>query len=301
MPLTPEDRRAGFEHQLSIIQMEVSLTQVFERPLQGRQFFEEVIRDHLDLGRPDRVQLVFGRKVTRRTPGRFRTRVLTRDVSPSLYVEYKRSRVKQYYKNGRALRTELTINNTYDFQVQRNIRNLGSLRDLGKSINRRLVDAQCASFRGRMSGDAFEKVVLPSKKDGQRVPALRFGDLRVMALLAALCGFFHLVDGFRNRNLRQRVAALLDGREYSRAQMTYDLRRLKLNGLIERVGNSHNYTVTAGGRRMALLLTKSYSRLFQSLPLEPEPPPESPPPLQRAWRALDRALDHHLQEARLTA
>lgn len=302
MPMTPEDREVGFVHQLSILQMEVSLTQVFDRPLRGRQFFEEVIRENLDLGRPDHVQLIFGRRIGRRTPGRFRTRVLTREVSPSLHVDYKRSRIKQYYKEGRALRTEMTINNTYDFRVGRKICNLEHLRDLGKNANRRLVGAQCASFRGRLGGDAFEQVVLPSKKDGQRVPALRFGDLRVMALLAALCGFFHLPEGFRNRDLRQRVAALLDGREYSAGQMTYDLRRLRRHGLIGRVATTHAYIATDRGRRTALLLTKSYTRLFRTLPLEPEPPPAaSSTRLQRAWHTLDRALDNHLREARLAA
>ena len=58
-------------------QGEFSLTQVLDRPLSGRVFFEEVIRENLDLGRPDQVALIFGKRVTRRTPGWFRTRVLT--------------------------------------------------------------------------------------------------------------------------------------------------------------------------------------------------------------------------------
>ncbi len=58
-----EDRRAGYDWELSIWQMEVSLTQVFDRPLRGREFFEEIIHDNLDLGRPDHVQLIFDRVV----------------------------------------------------------------------------------------------------------------------------------------------------------------------------------------------------------------------------------------------
>ena len=61
---------------------EFSLTQVLDRPLTGRIFFEQVIRENLDLGRPDQVQLIFNRRVTKRTPGRFRTRVLTDGVIP---------------------------------------------------------------------------------------------------------------------------------------------------------------------------------------------------------------------------
>ena len=67
-------------------QVEVSLTQIFDRPVRGREFFEEVIRDDLDLGRPDRVQLVFDRVVTKKTPGRFRTRVIQDGVHPSLHI-----------------------------------------------------------------------------------------------------------------------------------------------------------------------------------------------------------------------
>ena len=69
LPLTKKDRQAGFEYDLSVWQMEVSLTQIFDRPVRGREFLEEVIRDNLDLGRPDRVQLIFEKRVGKMTPG----------------------------------------------------------------------------------------------------------------------------------------------------------------------------------------------------------------------------------------
>jgi hypothetical protein len=114
-PFTAAHRRAGYRYQLSILQAEFALTQVLDRPHTGRCFFEEVIRENLDIGRPDQMQLIFNRRVTRRTPGQFRTRVLTHGVVPSLHVDYKKARVKQYHKEGQALRTETTINDTYDF------------------------------------------------------------------------------------------------------------------------------------------------------------------------------------------
>src|SRR5690349_2571474 len=106
-------RKAGYRYQLSILQAEFSLTQVLDRPVLGRMFFEEVIRENLDLGRPDEVQLIFDRKIIRTTPGRFRTRIVTAGVTPSINVYYKNTRIKQYHKEGRALRTETTINNTW--------------------------------------------------------------------------------------------------------------------------------------------------------------------------------------------
>ena len=62
-----------------------------------------MIRENLDIGRPDHVQLIFERRITKQTPGRFRTRVITEGVTPSLHIDYKRSRIKQYHKEGRAL------------------------------------------------------------------------------------------------------------------------------------------------------------------------------------------------------
>ncbi len=93
-PFTAADRAAGIRCDVSILQAEFALTQVFDRPAQGRVFFEEAIRENLDPGRPDRVQLVFDRRVTRRTPSRHRTRVVTEGVSPSLHVDCKHSRIR---------------------------------------------------------------------------------------------------------------------------------------------------------------------------------------------------------------
>jgi hypothetical protein len=300
-PLSSEDRKAGYQHCLSILQFEFSTTQVFDRPARGREFFEEVIRDNLDLGRPDRVQLIFDRRVTRRTPGRFRTRVLTQGVEPSLHADYKNSKIKQYYKNGRALRTELTVNNTYDFGVPRGLKSFACLRELGRNANRRLLDAQSISHRCPLTPDAFQEVVLPTHRDGQRIPGLRFGDPRVMALLQALCGFFHIPAGFQNQDLRRRVSRLLDeSTSYSLGRMTYDLRRLALNGLIERVGKTRTYRVTPRGCRVALLFTKTYNRVLRPAPLEPDAPGRDTA-LGRVWRNLDKAVNSTFKAARLAA
>jgi hypothetical protein len=145
-PFTPADREAGYRYDISILQAEFSLTQVLDRPVSGRVFFEHVIRDNLDAGRPDRIGLVFNRRLMttgpRRTPGRFRTRVITEGVTPSLYIDYKHTQVKQYHKLGRALRTETTINDTRDFGIGKRLTNLPALRQVGFSANRRLLRVQ---------------------------------------------------------------------------------------------------------------------------------------------------------------
>jgi len=198
-PFTAKDRQAGYRYQISILQAEFSLTQVLDRPVSGRIFFEEVIRENLDIGRPSQVPLIFDRRVSRRTPGRFRTRVITDGVVPSLHVDYQNSRIKQYHQEGRALRTETTINNTRDFGIGKLLKNLPALRQVGFQANRRLLDVQTISHDCSIGEDAFDQVVRPIQVEGQRASALRFGDARGQALLSALVLFSFQLRGFTNQ------------------------------------------------------------------------------------------------------
>jgi hypothetical protein len=134
-PFSAADRDAGYRYDVSVLQAEFSLTQMLDRPVTGRIFFEHVIRDNLDVGRAEKVGLIFDRQIRRRgphpTPSRFRTRVLTTGVTPSLHADYKHTGIKQYHKEGRALRTETTINNTRDFGIGKGLGNLPALREIG--------------------------------------------------------------------------------------------------------------------------------------------------------------------------
>ena len=162
-PFSARDRQAGYRYDLSILQIELSLTQVLDRPLTGRIFFEEVIRENLDIGRPKQVQLIFDRGVTKATPGLFRTRVITDGVVPSLHVDYKGTRIKQYHKEGRALRTETTINNTYDFNIGKRLPNLPRLRQIGFQANRRLLEVEKISHDCMLAEEAFQQLIAPAK------------------------------------------------------------------------------------------------------------------------------------------
>jgi hypothetical protein len=93
-PFTAADRRRGYGHLLSVRQAELSDTRVFDRPQAGRAWFELTLQDQLTLGRPDQVEIIFARKVTRATPGRFLTRVITQGVQPKLQAHYKHSKIK---------------------------------------------------------------------------------------------------------------------------------------------------------------------------------------------------------------
>jgi DNA-binding PadR family transcriptional regulator len=309
-PFTRRDRQAGYRYQLSILQAEFSRTQVLDRPLSGRLLFEDLIRENLDLGRPDRVQLIFGRRVTRQTPGRFRTRVLTEGVVPSLHVTYKHSDLKQYLKGlrpaaaGRSLRTELTVNDTRDFEIGRGLTNLAALRQVGFQATRRLLDVQRLSLDGTIGDVTVERVHRPVTVAGQRVPGLRFLDPRVLALFLALVVFRLVPQGFTARDLRQHMAPLLGQppAELSLGQLTYDLRRLRLHGLIERLPKRHRYRVTDAGLRVALFVPRLWARALRpGLATVMPTAASNDSALRRAFERLERAMDDWCAEAKLVA
>jgi hypothetical protein len=306
LPLTVDDGRAGFRYHLSLLQMEVSRTQVLDNPLRGREFFEEVIRDNLDLGRPDRIQLLVDRRIRTNTPGRFCTRVVTEGIVPSLHIEYKRCHIKQYWKEGRALRTETTFNDTYDFGIGRGLSNFAYLRTLGQHINTRLLHLERTAHDCGLSQAHLSVLTAPGyTAAGQPAPALKLGDPRVTALLAGLCLFALTPEGITNRRLRPLVAELLGvpDQQYTPRQMGYDLRRLKRKGLIQPVAGKLCYTLTPYGRRVALFLTKVQARVLrpglQALDLHIVS--DAPPPLRVACANLDAAIHSLASEAQLAA
>lgn len=304
-PFTAEDRAAGYRYDLSILPAEFSLTQVLDRPLTGRVFFEEVIRENLDIGRPDHVQLIFERRISKQTPGRFRTRVLTEGVTPSLHIDYKGCRIKQYHKEGRALRTETTIHNARDFgtHVGKRLHNLPVLRQIGFQANRRLLNVQRISQDCAIGEEEFRRVTQPLEVQGQRASALPYADPCVLALCSALLVFRLLPRGFANRELREHWAPLLgkDPSQLTQGRMTYQLRRLRLHGLIVRLPGSHRYEVTQRELRIALFFTRSYARVLRpgmaelnevGLPADAK--------LRHAAEQFETAMDEYVGRAKLT-
>jgi hypothetical protein len=303
-PFPARDREAGYRYQISILQIELSLTQVLDRPVSGRIFFEDVIRENLDIGRPKQVQLIFDRGVTKTTPGSFRTRVITDGVIPSLHIDYKGTRIKQYHKEGQALRTETTINNTRDFYIGKSLRNLPALRQIGFQANRRLLQTQRITHDSILAEETFQQLNRPRLVDGQRASALRFADPMVQAIWNALLLFDLLPAGFSNRDLRSNLAALRGQpvERYTQGRMTYQLRRLRLHGLIERIPKTHRYQLTDFGFRVAVFCTRTYSRILRpGLGLVLPATSSLPTPLRRSFDKLEREVNSWVDQAKLVA
>jgi hypothetical protein len=295
-PLTAADRAAGYWWQLSIRQIEVSRTLVFDDPRRARSFFEALVADNIGIGRPEQVALVFARPLRRPAKTDYGTRVFTAGTDVRIDFRYKHCRIKQYLKDRRALRVETVINNPSDLDVRRRLEHLPELVAKARRVNRRLLIIERAGQSCAIGSALFERIHLPYDREGQRTGALRFGDTRVMALAGALCHQLHAVAGFTNKTLRALVAAHLE-QPYNQTKMSYDLRRLRLHGLIQRLPRSNTYVLTAEGIRVAVFYTKLQDRLLRPL-LEADKPP-APIDVRRALNTLERAVSDYVHAARL--
>ncbi len=218
-PFTAADRNAGYWWDLSMRQVEVSRTLVFDDPRRARSFFESLVADNVGIGRPEQVSMVFARQVPKTTREPFRGRIFSAGTEVRMDFAYKHSRVKQYLKEGRALRIETVINKPWDLNIRSRLEHLPELVDKARQVNDRLLMIERAGQGCAIGSVLFERIHQPYTREGQRTGAFRFGDSRAMALAGALCCVVHAVSGFTNQSLRWLVAGLL-GSDYSRNQMT---------------------------------------------------------------------------------
>jgi hypothetical protein len=298
-PFTEDDQRAGYWWELSMCQVEVSRTLVFDDPRRARGFFESLVADNIGIGRPEQIRAVFiADRRGRKTPLPSSTRVFSPGTEVHVDFSYKHSSVKQYLKEGRALRIETVINKPSDIGVLARLEHLPELVGKARQVNDRLLMIERAGQGCAIGSALFERIHQPYAWEGQRTGAFRFGDQRAMALAGSLCLVVHAVTGFTNKSLRGQVAGLL-GRDYSSSQMSYDLRRLRLHGLIERRVGTNSYTLTPDGIRVAVFYTKLRARLL--LPLLDADKPPAPLELRHALTTIERVLGDYVTNARIGA
>jgi hypothetical protein len=300
LPLTDADRAAGYWWELSMRQVEVSRTIVFSQPRHARAFFEALVADNLDIGRPEVVELIFkrGQPRGRKAAGTFKTKVVTYGTEVNVNAFYRHSRIKQYLKDGRALRIETVLNDPCDLGCQRRLHNLPELQSKARAVNRRLLDTERVGQGCVLASPAFERIAHPTvTTEGRRAPALRFGDPRVQALAGALATTLLAVTGITNKSLRALMTGLL-AEPYSMSRASYDLTRLRRNGLIERVAGRNLYRLTPDGLAFAIFYSKVHNRVLRPL-LATADAPHAPPPLRAALRTIDQHIDTRLAAARL--
>jgi hypothetical protein len=210
VPLTAADQAAGFWWDLAMRQVEISRTIVFAAPRHTRAFFEALVADNLDIGRPERTEIIFKRSPRgAKARGTFKTAIDRHATAVTLNIFYKHSRIKQYMKDGRALRIETVVNDACDFGCGRLLGNFSDLQARARDCNRRMLETERAGQGCVLANPVFERIAHPTvDAAGRRASAMRFGDLRVQALAGALCSVLGAATGITNRSLRALMTGL---------------------------------------------------------------------------------------------
>ena len=213
-PFTADDTAAGYRYELSVLQAEFSLTQMLDSPVTGRIFFDQLIRDNLDIGRPDQVGLIFGRRVRGGASAPRRAgsapasspRASPRACTSTTRTRKSSSTTSWARHSGRKPRS-MTPN---DFGVAKGLSHLPELKEIGFTASRRLLDVQRISHDPAEGAAALAALTQPViSPAGTRTAGMPITSPRVQALLAALCVFRLLPNGFTNRDLRTYLAPLL--------------------------------------------------------------------------------------------
>ena len=298
VPLTAADQAAGFWWDLAMRQVEISRTIVFAAPRHTRAFFEALVADNLDIGRPERTEIIFKRSPRgAKARGTFKTAIDRHATAVTLNIFYKNSRIKQYMKDGRALRTETVVNDACDFGCGRLLGNFADLQARARDCNRRILETERAGQGCVLANPVFERIAHPTvDTEGRRASAMRFGDFRVQALAGALCSVLGAATGITNRSLRALMTGLT-GTPYTMNQASYDLARLRRNGLLSRRPHANTYDLTPDGLAFAVFYTKVHDRVLA--PLFAAGQPQAPPPLRAALTAIQHHIDDRLASARL--
>jgi hypothetical protein len=299
VPLSQQDREHDCWWQLSMRQIEVSRTLVFDDPRRVRAVFEELLAGNMNLGRPGSVQVIFGSRAARSADWEFSTRLLNRPDQVTVNLAFKHSRIKIYLKEDRALRIETVVNDPGDLGCKRGLEHLDELSARARACNARLMDAVVAGQGcGILANPVFERIARPSADAaGRRVPAMRFGDPRVQALAGCLAVWEMAVSGITNKSLRAWMTGML-GSPYTMNQASYDLARLRRNGLIERVPRSNTYRLTGDGMTFALVYSRVHDKVLLPLTAHDQPI-AAPADVRAAWRTVTRHIDSTVAATRI--
>ena len=291
LPLNAADRAAGYWWELSMRQVETSRTIVLDDPRRARTVFEQLLAGNLHLGRPEHVEIIFGRKVTSVTPGVFSTRVLNRPDQVTVNFSFKHSRIKIYLKEDRALRVETVCNDPAGLGCKRGLDNLDELQARARDCNARLMQAiRAGQGAGCLASPVFERIAQPTlTEDGRRAPALRFGDPRAQALAGTLAVLGFAVTGITNKSLRAWMTGLL-GEPCTMTKASYDLARLSRNGLITRIPRTNTYQLTRDGQLFAVFYSKVHDQVLYPLMAARHEPTAAPAEIRRALHTIDRHI-----------
>jgi hypothetical protein len=304
---TEQERRyAGCQHRLFFSQIEFCDNLIFRRRAALDKLGERLLDANRTIGQPNKITVIFGRKVTKQYRGKLQTEIEDMNLpNPVIRSHY---RNKQYVRDHLILRTEAAGNNVTDYGVNKAVEHLPALRDKLSAINNNYLDIQQDILETFIDRGQLQRLAKPTiTATGKRIPGLKLDNPRQLALMHALVRFAQIpaANTFSTGEIYPHVAAALGStpHQYDLASLRYDLSKLRAKGLVERLPRSRRYRLPAAGYSMSLIFLKLFERVYAPLtaallgPVRADQtlPDRKRSPLDRLYQRLTDALDHLLR------
>ena len=298
-----ERKHSGCQHRLFFAQIEYCHNLIFSRRTALDELGDRLLDINRTIGRPDKITVIFGRKVTSRYRGKLQTEIEDMHLpNPVIRSHYGHGFIKQYVRDHRILRTEAATNNVNDYGVKKAVENLPQLRERLSTINENYLNVQQDILETFLDGGQLRKLTEPTRlANGRRVPGLRLDHPRLLALMHALVRFAHIAAGstFTTAELHPYVAEALacSPADYTLASLRYDLSKLRAKNLVEKLPHSRKYRLLACGYSVCLLFLKLFERIYAPLTAGLLCPFRGDPKLQNEKRSqLDRLYQRVLDD-----
>src|SRR3984893_3111059 len=266
-----EREHAGCQHRLFFSQVEFWDNLIFRRRAALDRLGERLLDANRTIGQPDKITVIFGRKITKHYRGKLQTEIEDMNLpNPVIRSHYGNVFIKQYVRDHLILRTEPASNNVKDYGVNKAVENLPVLRKAMSAINDNYLNVQQDILETFVDRGQLRKLAEPTiTSTGKRIPGLKLDHPRQLALMHALVRFAHIAAGntFTTAEIHPIVIEALGciPEHYTLASLRYDLSKLRAKGLVAKIPNSRRYHLLPQGYSICLVFLKLFESVYAPL------------------------------------
>jgi hypothetical protein len=266
-----ERKQAGCQHRLFFVQVEYCDNLIFRRRAALDQMGERLLDANRTIGQPNKITVIFGRRITKQYRGKLQTVIEDLDLpNPVIRSHYRNGFLKQYVRDHVLLRTEPASNNVADYGVKKAVENLPQLRKKISAVIDNYHNVQQDILETFVDRGQLRKLAQPTvMPNGKRIPGLKLDHPRQLALMHALVRFSHVAaqSTFTTPEIYADTLTALETapKQYSLASLRYDLSKLRAKGLVEKVPKSRRYRLLPEGYSLCLVFLKLFERIYAPL------------------------------------
>jgi hypothetical protein len=302
-----ERRQGGCWHRLFFAQVEYCDNLIFYRRAALDRLGERLLDTNRDIGKPNKLTVIFGRRINRRYHGKLQTEIEDLHLgNPVMRSYYKNGFAKHYVRDHDVLRFETASNDVKtDYGINKAVENLAPLREKLQGITERYQNVQQDILETFLDRGELRKLAEPTlRSNGKRIPGLKIDHPRQLALMHSLVRFSHVAaaDTFTTTEVHIEAAEALGvvPEKYSLSTVRYELSKLRAKGLVEKIPHSRRYRLLSNGYRICLLFLKLFDKIYAPLTAGLLHPysgdrlllPERLSQLDRLYQAVKSAVDN---------